>query len=642
MADASQQTNHTCPACNKPVDPLRSPAVSVVDGRITHFCSRDCRERHLKRKKAQPTPQKPKDSPDPTGDIAITRDPFPITSGEQTAFLQSKLLKPQMLITALYLLLTGVVIFLPPLFNNLLPPLVVAALVVIRTLITLIRDRQSNALRRLDGLAPTISSLAVLSGVFFGAPSKLTAVMMALLLTTESIGRLFELIGRHRSGVLSAVDDNQTVSLPESWRDNSAFAEKTKRFAMVLEWIRYPAAVSVGLLTHFVTAQSIPDTLLAFATALLAIHPRTIRMATGDAHLAAALMASKLNVAVRDAHAVDALAKTHTALFMDRNTLLSREIRVVDWTALPEANEQSVLDALLTLQSNATGPIAEAVASFSAEKKARVSGTCEVTRKPGRGVVGKTPWGIVVSGSRQLLLDEQITTGLLEEAAKKIEESGRRAVFLAIDGRATAVFGLEQSFVKGAEKTVSSLRRLGMETAMTTSAEVRAADALCHRLGLDVCYFEAGEEKLESALISIDGRGDNAVLIGSGNAFEEHLRSATAAIAFNNIERTQAGFDTKSDDITLLPKLVRMARRANLSATVNLILALGAMLFSLGISVSWFSASIVLLAGILNAAVAAGATFNAPYPMAMRLLHQIAAPFRWLYGLASRLRHSRT
>ena len=34
-----------CPICGKPVDPLRAPAVSVRDGKVVPYCSKECAAR---------------------------------------------------------------------------------------------------------------------------------------------------------------------------------------------------------------------------------------------------------------------------------------------------------------------------------------------------------------------------------------------------------------------------------------------------------------------------------------------------------------------------------------------------------------------------------------------------------------------
>jgi HEAT repeat protein/YHS domain-containing protein len=68
-----------CPVCGKPVDPLRAPAVSVREGKVVAFCSKECRaEAETKPVKIQPTkvmrmptgdnPTVPTVSRTPTGD----------------------------------------------------------------------------------------------------------------------------------------------------------------------------------------------------------------------------------------------------------------------------------------------------------------------------------------------------------------------------------------------------------------------------------------------------------------------------------------------------------------------------------------------------------------------------------------------
>ncbi|MBN2803461.1 MAG: hypothetical protein JXR91_10225, partial [Deltaproteobacteria bacterium] len=45
----NEQNISMCPNCNSGVDPLRAAAVSIIDGKIVHFCSSSCREKYLHR-----------------------------------------------------------------------------------------------------------------------------------------------------------------------------------------------------------------------------------------------------------------------------------------------------------------------------------------------------------------------------------------------------------------------------------------------------------------------------------------------------------------------------------------------------------------------------------------------------------------
>src|SRR5689334_10320067 len=54
----------TCPTCGTAFDPLRSRAVTVVDGRVRAFCSTACRDRGP-RPQAAPPPVEPAREPRP-------------------------------------------------------------------------------------------------------------------------------------------------------------------------------------------------------------------------------------------------------------------------------------------------------------------------------------------------------------------------------------------------------------------------------------------------------------------------------------------------------------------------------------------------------------------------------------------------
>ena len=43
---AEPRSVHVCPACGKPVDPLRAGHVAIVDGRFAYYCDAVCKRAH--------------------------------------------------------------------------------------------------------------------------------------------------------------------------------------------------------------------------------------------------------------------------------------------------------------------------------------------------------------------------------------------------------------------------------------------------------------------------------------------------------------------------------------------------------------------------------------------------------------------
>ncbi len=528
---------------------------------------------------------------------------------------RSRLLRIQLLYIVPYALLLLASMFVPGLLGGMLPVAIVGLGALLSLIYGSVKERRFGAARMAEAGAVPVTAAAVLCCAAFGSDPRTIAVAAASLLLAKELGRLLELVGRRRSGILANLEGTDHEAIASSWRDNSTMAARIRHVALVLEWARYPVAGLVGLGVFFAYKHSMIDALLAGATALTALGPRALRMVTGDAHLAAALAASARGVPVRDAHIVDQIACARVALYMSTGSLVEKDVTVVDWMPAEGTDEKTVLNALGSIEDGMEGRIASAIFEFVRDRGVSAIPTAERELKPGLGIVGDTSFGHTMCGARRLFLEAGISTALLEDDAKTIEKSGRRALFAGLDGRAVAVFGIEEKPIPGAHEAIQKLKHLGLEPMMLTSSEVDAAQALGSRVGIENVRFEASEEEVGSVLGQISAIGDNAVLIGSGEAFEENLRSAAAAIAVGTSGATQAGVDARKQDTEIVPWVFKVARRARRSTEINLVGSGAAIAIGLGISTGWFSPWVVTFAASLGFAAAALSTLNGPYPL---------------------------
>jgi Cu+-exporting ATPase len=354
-------------------------------------------------------------------------------------------------------------------------------------------------------------------------------------------------------------------------------------------------------------------------------------MVTGDAHLAAGLAARSEGAIFRDAHMVDEVGSIGTVLFIARRALVAPEMAVVDWQLAEGADEEKALAALGSLEAQVPGSFADAIREFVRSRDV----TCVPLEEPevrrGAGLVGTTSAGKTLAGSRALLLGEHVSTALLEDQAKTIEASGRRAVFLAIDEQLVAVFGVEERPLPGLQALNTRLRRWGLRPVMLTSAELGPAQTLAGRMGIEQVRFEVDEDDVGMVLGQLRESGERTLLVGHGAAFEESIRAANAALAVGGRQPTQAGVDAREASVAIVGTALHTARHAKRSVRVNLVLAGIAMSVGIGLAVSWFTHFVPVFAGTLSFGAAVLCTLNGPYP----LLGSLAARTR---GLTRRIR----
>ncbi|MDJ0765504.1 MAG: HAD family hydrolase [Myxococcota bacterium] len=664
MVNTQEEKWQTCPHCTKAVDPLRAPAVTVVEGRIVHFCSPECRAGFLQRTDAPSTASEKKsraDDEEHTGAEGAAEETAEGDSDggadegadegaekatKKTAITKTKtrsgprsspLVRNQLIRTAPLACVLILIFANPPFLTAVVAISLVGALAIGLTAIGIIKERRSSTGRIAQAVAVPLVSLFLLGTIAFGGSVRSAVVSAAWLMFIEAFLNLLERLARKRSGVLANLEGiGETPTLSRSWRDNAIQAIRIHRISLILGWARFPIAIGIGLLAFVFDVGAIAQAMAACATVFLALNPRTLKMTTYDAYVSAALTAAHRGVIVRDANTLDTIATARVVVFMPQGTLLEDRLTVVDWQAAGRTNEAEVIDALASLEMSAKGRIASAMMAFTKDFDPLLEPVEDVSASPGSGISGTTPIHRVICGSRSYLLHAGISTALLDEWAAGIEASGRRAVFVALDDEVAGAFGIEEPPVPDAATVIQRLKRLGMDPAMISPAEVNAAQALGTRMGIEYVRFETSREDIGTVLSHISATGDKAVLVGHGQSFEENLDLAAVAIALGSPLPTQAGVDARHLKIDIVPWLVNLAQGARRAAHINVILASAAMALGLGLALSWTSPIAAAVSGTLSCTAAALSTLNGPYPCLAQMKSRITKGLKSLKQLGQR------
>lgn len=617
------------------MDPLRAGAVSIIGGRIVHFCSVACRETRLRGAVAHPPVESatgagsgeavPAEAPPPAAaDAMPARGPSARRgfSAPVRRWLRLPLIENAGLLAVL-----GVVLGAPAgLLRGLLPLGAAATAVAGSLALAVAAQRRAGAARMLEAAAVPLAGAAMLAAGIAGDDPGGAALFAVVLLLAWRAGRLLETLGRSRSGVLEAVLDGEARVIAREWRDNSLWAERIRRVAIALEWLRIPLAAGLALGSWQLAGLPADRALLAGAIALVALEPRVLRMITGDAHLGVALAASRHGVVVRDARAVEQAGLARIALFLPQRCLFEPGMAVAGWRVAPEVEEGSVLETLAAVEADAPGRVAEAVRAFLAERGVTARPAEEREIQDGLGVAGRVSGARVLAGSRSLMLREIVSTAVHEGFARDFEGSGRRAVFLAVEGTVAAVLALEERPLAAAFESVRQLAVLGVEPAMITGAEVEPALALGARLGIENVRFETPEERLGQVLAEFAEAGEPVLLIGHGPGFEESFRGAAVAVCCGGDGTSMAGIDVRDRGLEEVVGIVRLAREAAGSVRRNAVAATASVMAGLALAAGWQSFGSGAAAAALVAAAAGFATFNAPYPGLARLLQRASGP----------------
>lgn len=659
----SETENKICPCCAEEVDPLRAAAVSIVDGKIAYFCSSGCRETFLHRD------MPPSDSG--TIDEAVGERPEAGESENSFASATAASRSPGRAVITRSVKspefeLSGSTPRRSPLWMHFIEmSLLLGALAVIALAryggypiltifistgasialslgIGIFRERRNGAVTIVNSLAYPVTSLMLLGSGYFDRSSLFFSACVATgILLIRSTGRILETAVRHHNGVLDVLTGVSPLLKSSDWRDNSKIALRLRKSAMFIEWARIPVGLASGGALYLGRNASIVDALMTAAVFIVVLEPRLLRMVTGDAHLKSAIFVRQLGGRIRDANAIGQLGEAKVAL-MDASYLLTgRDVRVVDWRQISGTNNEQILKGLYAAESSVANRFSRAIVAFCRESGVKSVESAKAELSEGKGISAVTAFGRLHCGSRMFMLENGISTGEGEEHAHSIEESGRRALFVALDHSLVAAFGIDEQIRPGVEAAVKRMSFMGIEPVMLTSAEREAAQAMGRRLGIDHVLPECSEDRFESLLNEYKTAHVAVIFMGQGSGFEENVRHAACSVAVGDDSDavSLADVDMRKHTLSEFVSVMEWAIAARRSIRISLFLTL--LLYGVGIcfAAGWYSyLMVVILAGVATL-IAFGNTLSGPWPAIQnisRTVVEIPGKLLQVFRLANR------
>jgi cation-transporting P-type ATPase J len=356
---------------------------------------------------------------------------------------------------------------------------------------------------------------------------------------------------------------------------------------------------SVGMVAATVALFVIPllfgaalqEALLRAMTFMIVASPCALVLATMPPMLSAIATAGRHGVLVKSAVVLENLATATRAAFDKTGTLTEGRPRLTAVHPLPgpgltdtALTETELLALAAAAELSSEHPLARAVVAAAHRAGLPLAPARHFTSVPGRGVSARVADRLVEVGSPAQLLGGHVgpcDTGAADGVGvlvDELEEAGQTAVVVRVDGRVLGVLGLADRIRPGAAATVARITALtGAPPVLLTGDNPRTAARLGAEVGItDVRSGLLPQDKV-AVVREFEAGGEKVVVIGDGVNDAPALTAAHSGIAMGRAGSDLA-LDTADavitrDDLTTIPAVLELARRARRLVAANLVIA---------------------------------------------------------------------
>ncbi len=255
--------------------------------------------------------------------------------------------------------------------------------------------------------------------------------------------------------------------------------------------------------------------LLISITVLVISCPCAVGLATPSAIMAGTGKGAEHGILFKGGDALEATSKVTTVVFDKTGTLTKGKPSVTDIVTSGIA-EIEALRLAAVAEKNSEHPLGEAIVTGALERGLSVPDAESFEAVPGHGVVASVEGRQILLGNRKLMAEKGILFGDLAAKAEALEDDGKTAMFLALDGHARAVIAVADTLKENSARAVQSLKDMGLDVLMITGDNKRTAQAMARRLGLTSVLAEVLPQDKANEVAKLQEQGKTVAMVGDG------------------------------------------------------------------------------------------------------------------------------
>ena len=317
--------------------------------------------------------------------------------------------------------------------------------------------------------------------------------------------------------------------------------------------------------------------------------------------------ATKSGILIKGSNYIETLSKVKTVIFDKTGTLTRGAFEVKKINAENGFDEDSLLEYCAIAEAYSSHPIAKSlVAAY--KREIDFSRLSDVEEIGGNGIKACVDGKTVLVGNKRLMNKMNIDF-------TECLESGTVA-YAAINGEYAGSIVIGDVVKQSSKQALEMLKKLGVsKTVMLTGDNESIAKSVANELKLDEVHFELlpdDKVRITESILEQSAKGEKVAFVGDGINDAPVLTRADIGIAMGGVGSDaaveSADIVIMDDDITKIPKAIKISRKCMRIVYENIYFALGVkalclVLGALGIADMWlavFADVGVMIIAVLN------------------------------------------
>ncbi len=392
-----------------------------------------------------------------------------------------------------------------------------------------------------------------------------------------------------------------------------------------------PVVITIALVTFIVWLASgagFIHALVRLVAVLIIACPCALGLATPTAIVVGLGRGAGQGILFKNSTALELAHKLQTIVLDKTGTITKGEPAVTEIIVNSElsivncersetrANSPFILRLAASAERGSEHPLGAAIVRAAQEQGLVLSEVAGFEAVPGQGVAANVDGHHVLLGNLRLMAERKVRLNGLSEKAHRLQHEAKTAMWVAVDGQASAVIGMADTIKDSSKEAIVALQQQGLQVVMMTGDNQATAQAIAVQVGISQVMAEVLPGDKAAHLAKLQAEGLVVGMVGDGINDAPALAQADVGIAIGagaDVAIEAAGISLISGDLRGVAKAIQLSR-----ATMRVIKE----------NLFWAFAYNVLLIPIAAGVLA----FFPSLPVYLRELHPVAAAFAMAFS----------
>ena len=354
-----------------------------------------------------------------------------------------------------------------------------------------------------------------------------------------------------------------------------------------------PAVIILAVLTFAVWYLASGDfvaALLRLTAVLVIACPCAMGLATPTSIMVGVGKGAEHGVLFKNSESLEQ-AQRLTAVVLDKTGTITRgEPAVTDVvisnqyavTGNQTDNRLPMTDYVLQLAASAERgsehPLGEAIVRSAQEKGLTLAVPASFEAVAGHGITANVDGHQILLGNLRLMERESVHLNGLGAKAEQLQNEAKTAMWLAVDGQASAIIGVADTIKEGSKEAVAQMHAQGLTVVMMTGDNQATAQAIAAEVGIDRVFAEVLPGDKANYVAQLQKEGYSVGMVGDGINDAPALAQADVGMAIGtgtDVAMEAADVTLMRGDLRSVPQAIKLSKATMRNIKQNLGWAFG-------------------------------------------------------------------